>query len=129
MTSIIKKCNQHSWLYPVVLPLTFIGLWGCADSPEAKLELAVRPSTQILVKQRVEFDATGSSYDRISWKLDGAFYGPCQTRKKCALIFDEPGLHEVLVSVALESTPDWSGFSSQTESYDEQLVKLTVLQE
>ncbi|MBF0237223.1 MAG: hypothetical protein HQM12_05905 [SAR324 cluster bacterium] len=122
----LQKCNKHSHLLTLLLVLSLAE--SCAvESAKAELQLKIMPSTTIHVGETLTLDASESVYDLIAWKLDGVIYGPCQTEEVCELTFDQPGFHEMLVEVTMDSKPDVLGVSKTRHSIDEQLLEITVL--
>lgn len=102
-------------------------LSGCGDDPEATLRLRVTPGTSVQVGEPIMLDATDSVYDGISWSLDNALYGPCQTLMICTLTFNQPGNHTMAVEVTKSYTPDWTGTTRSGESRDGRVLTLEVL--
>lgn len=104
-----------------------LSLLACGEDPDAEVRLRVTPDTTVRVGETITVDATDSIYDAITWYLEGAIYGPCQTRVVCDLSFTQSDNYTLRVVADKSYTPDPSGFSRSGESRDEKVLELVIL--
>ena len=107
----------------LILVVFFLG--GCGDEPEATLRLSISPGTKVKTGETITLNAGESDYDSITWKMDGYYYGKCNTLPTCQLKFDVPDNKTIWIEVAMDHRAHWTGLTRSRITQDSGAVRLS----